>query len=183
MPQPLESPTSHPPCRPPKWSLTWHSAWSAWAWSRGPCLKHHWQNQNCPQPLETLPNVPTDHQEEIYFSFKSWKKEGCDPDPGPWMGEGSGYGSGQSGAARGSGLALPTGCWAGPALSVSQLGHPGAEALSTVREQGQGGQSPGTAESGYVLVFSLGRGVLVLGAGTLAAGVIRSLPWQSQQTQ
>lgn len=56
---------------------------------------------------------------------------------------------------------------------------PGAEALSPVRGQWQGG---GTAESSRVLVPLLGRGVLGLGAGTLAASFIWSLLWCSRQS-
>ena len=48
-----------------------HSGLAAWALSRDPRLEGHWQDPNCPQPLESPPSVPTDHQEEPLFVLPS----------------------------------------------------------------------------------------------------------------
>lgn len=62
--------------------------WSARALSRDPRLEGHWQDPNCPQPLESPPSVPADHQEEPLFVLPARKAGGCDPNPGPWPGGG-----------------------------------------------------------------------------------------------
>lgn len=60
--------------------------WSAWALSRDPRLEGHWQDPNCPQPLESPPSVPTDHQDEPLFVLPTGEAGGCDPNPGPQSG-------------------------------------------------------------------------------------------------
>lgn len=64
--------------------------------------------------------------------------------------------------------------------AVAVARPPGAEVLLAVRGQWQ---SARTAESGRVLALLLGRGVLGLGAGTLAASGVRSLPWCSRRSR
>lgn len=88
-------------------------------------------------------------------------------------------GRGREGAGA-VGLARPSeagdGSWPLSSLSIS---------LATLRpfQLSEGNGRVGrTVESGHVLVLLLRHGGLVLGTGTLAAGVIRSLPWCSWQT-
>lgn len=66
---------------------------------------------------------------------------------------------------------------ASPSISLPTLG------LGPCQLSEGDGRMGRTAESGHVLVLLLGRGGLVLRAGTLAASTIRSLPGCSWQTR
>ena len=84
--------------------------------------------------------------------------------------------AGGAGEAGGGSSALPTGRPGRPRpLSASAQPLWGGGPLSC--------QSPGIAESGHVLVPSLGAGALVLRAGPLVASVVWDVPWCSRQTR
>lgn len=90
-------------------------------------------------------------------------------------------GRGREGAGA-VGLARPgeagDGSWplSSPSISLATLG------LRPFQLSEGNGRVGRTVESGHVFVLLLRHGGLVLGAGTLAAGVIWSLPWCSWQT-
>ena len=88
-----------------------HSGLATWALSRDPRLEGHWQDPNCPQPLESPPSVPLTTRKSLYLCFPPEKQEGCDPNPGPWPGGGWG-GAVPVDLVRQEGwwLAVPTGC-------------------------------------------------------------------------
>lgn len=78
-----------------------HSGLATWALSRDPRLEGHWQDPNCPQPLESPPSVPLTTRKSLYLCFPPEKQEGCDPNPGPWPGGGGGGGASGPGEAGG----------------------------------------------------------------------------------
>ena len=151
-------------------AVTGHAGLVRWGPEPRPLSGRPWQNQNWPQPLESLANVPTSHQEGPLFQTSG--QGGCDPDPGLWMEEGRPVVPARPREAGGAGRFSP--------LQASPQ-PPRGQGPSAVSEQGQGLQGtppPCPTGSGRVPVLSLrGLGRLVLAAGTLTASVIQSLPW------